>query len=114
MDELIANASVIIGAGAETSASILTAVTSLLIDHPDQLNKLTVEVRSAFRAESQITADAVSRLPFLVACIDEALRLFPQTGAPSLRLTDRNTTIAGIPVPQNVSWTQNIRCSWAG
>ncbi|KAI0451366.1 isotrichodermin C-15 hydroxylase [Xylaria acuta] len=101
IDELIANATAIIGAGAETTASILTAVTSLLIDNPDNLNKLTNEVRSSFSSQSQITADAVSRLPYLVACIDEALRLFPQTGAPSLRLTDRKTTIVGIPVPEN-------------
>ncbi|KAI3319555.1 isotrichodermin C-15 hydroxylase [Xylariaceae sp. AK1471] len=101
IDELIANATVIIGAGAETSASILTAVISLLIDHPDKLNKLAVEVRSTFASKGQITADAVSRLPFLVACIDEALRLFPQTGSPSLRLTDKSTTIVGIPVPEN-------------
>ncbi|KAI0114331.1 isotrichodermin C-15 hydroxylase [Nemania sp. FL0031] len=101
LDELISNATVIIGAGAETSASVLTAVTSLLIDHPDKLNKLAVEVRSTFTSQSQITAEAVSRLPYLVACIDEALRLFPQTGAPSLRLTDKRTTIVGIPVPEN-------------
>ncbi|KAI1125518.1 isotrichodermin C-15 hydroxylase [Nemania abortiva] len=101
IDELISNATVIIGAGAETSASILTAVTSLLIDHPDKLNKLVVEVRSTFTSQSQITAEAASRLPYLVACIDEALRLFPQTGTPSLRLTDKRTTIVGIPVPKD-------------
>ncbi|KAI0427719.1 isotrichodermin C-15 hydroxylase [Xylaria sp. FL1042] len=101
IDELISNATVIIGAGAETSASILTAVTSLLINHPDKLNKLVVEVRSAFTSHDSITAEAVSRLPYLVACIDEALRLFPQTGSPSLRLTDKRITVAGIPVPEN-------------
>ncbi|KAK5633795.1 hypothetical protein RRF57_009509 [Xylaria bambusicola] len=115
-DELIANATVIIGAGAETSvanledalsnsgrnsASILTAVTSLLIDHPEKSDKLAAEVRSAFASRDSITADAVSRLPYLVACIDETLRLFPQTGAPSLRLTDKRATIVGIPVPEN-------------
>ncbi|KAI0378844.1 isotrichodermin C-15 hydroxylase [Hypomontagnella monticulosa] len=101
MGDLIINTNVIVGAGAETSAGTLTAVTSLLIDNPDQHERLKSEVRSAFKDESKITADAVSRLPYLVACIDEALRLFPQTGSPSLRLTDRATTIAGISVPKN-------------
>ncbi|KAJ3578325.1 hypothetical protein NPX13_g2240 [Xylaria arbuscula] len=101
LDELISNATVIIGAGAETSASILTAVTSLLIDHPEKLDKLTAEVRSVFTSRESITAEAVTRLPYLVACIDEALRLFPQTGCPSLRLTDKKTTIVGVPVPEN-------------
>ncbi|KAI1824078.1 isotrichodermin C-15 hydroxylase [Xylaria intraflava] len=101
MDELIANSTVIIGAGAETSAGTLMAVTSLLIDHPDKLDKLAIEVRSRFQTGDQITAEAVLQLPYLAACIDEALRLFPQTGVASLRLTDKKTTIAGIPVPEN-------------
>ena len=108
MGDLIINTNVIVGAGAETSAGTLTAVTSLLIDNPDQHERLKLEVRSAFKDESEITADAVSRLPYLVACIDEALRLFPQTGSPSLRLTDRATTIAGISVPKNVSGLPQI------
>ncbi|KAI5861520.1 isotrichodermin C-15 hydroxylase [Durotheca rogersii] len=101
MSDLIINTNVIVGAGAETSAGALTAVASLLIDNPDRLAKLQSEVRSAFEDESQITAEAVSRLPYLVACLDEAMRLFPQTGSPSLRLTDRDTIIAGVHVPKN-------------
>ncbi|KAI1383740.1 isotrichodermin C-15 hydroxylase [Hypoxylon trugodes] len=101
MSELIVNTNVIVGAGAETSAGTLTAATSLLIDNPDKFEKLKAEVRSAFQDESQITASAVSRLPYLGACLDEALRLFPQTGSPSLRLTDKDTIIAGTPVPKN-------------
>ncbi|RYP54707.1 hypothetical protein DL768_000531 [Monosporascus sp. mg162] len=101
MDELLSNATVIVGAGAETSAGTLTAVTSLLIDSPEKLEKLTEEVRSAFQSESQITAQAVSRLPYLVACLDESLRLFPQSGSPSLRVADRDTVIGGVPVPKN-------------
>ncbi|KAI0005263.1 isotrichodermin C-15 hydroxylase [Xylariaceae sp. FL0662B] len=101
MDQLMSNAQVIIGAGAETSAGILTAVTSLLIDNPDTLGKLTSEVRTAFQREDHITAETVSRLPYLVACLDEALRLFPQTGSPSLRLTERDTVIAGVSVPKD-------------
>ncbi|RYP92324.1 hypothetical protein DL770_001526 [Monosporascus sp. CRB-9-2] len=101
MDELLSNATTIVGAGAETSAGALTAVTSLLIDSPEKLQRLTEEVRSAFQSESQITAEAVSRLPYLVACLDEALRLFPQTGSPSLRVADRDTVISGVAVPKN-------------
>ncbi|KAI1775808.1 isotrichodermin C-15 hydroxylase [Hypoxylon cercidicola] len=101
MSDLIINTNVIVGAGAETSAGTLTAVTAFLIDNPDKLEKLKTEVRSTFQDESQITADAVSRLPYLVACLDESLRLFPQTGSPSLRFTDKDTTIAGVPVPKD-------------
>jgi cytochrome P450 len=103
MDELLTNATTIVGAGSETSASILTAVTSFLVDKPEKQEKLAKEVRSAFTTGAEITADAVSRLPYLVACIDESMRLFPQTGSPSLRLTDRDTIISGVPVPKDVS-----------
>ncbi|KAI0122835.1 isotrichodermin C-15 hydroxylase [Xylariales sp. AK1849] len=108
MDELITNATAIVGAGAETSAGTLTALTSLLIDYPATLEKLTNEVRSAFQSPDQITADAVSQLPYLVGCVDEALRIWPITGGPSLRLTDKDTIISGIPVPKNTvvgMWT---------
>lgn len=90
------------------SASILTAVTSLPIDHPEKLDKLVAEVRSVFASRESITAEAVTRLPYLVACIDEALRLFPQTGSPSLRPTDKRTTIVGVPVPENVCISRNV------
>ncbi|KAI1329518.1 isotrichodermin C-15 hydroxylase [Xylariaceae sp. FL0255] len=100
-EELVANATVLIGAGAETSTSVLTGVTSLLLENPEKLKKLTIEVRSAFRSEKEITSEAVARLPFLVACLDETMRLFPQVGSPSLRLTDRPTIISGIPVPKD-------------
>lgn len=108
MSDLIINTNVIVGAGAETSAGTLTAATAFLVDNPDKLEKLKLEVRSAFQDESQITADAVSRLPYLVACLDESLRLFPQTGSPSLRFTDKDTTIAGVPVPKSVSQVFSI------
>lgn len=103
MDELLSNATTIVGAGSETSASTLTAVTSLLIDHPEKLEKLTREIRGAFQSGDQITAEAVTHSPYLVACIDESLRLFPQAGSPSLRVVDRDTIISGVPVPKNVS-----------
>ncbi|KAI0482079.1 isotrichodermin C-15 hydroxylase [Xylariaceae sp. FL0804] len=101
IEELITNAMVVIGAGAETSAGTLTAVTAFLIDNPDKLEKLASEVRSAFQEDKQITAVAASRLPYLVACIDEAMRLFPQTGAASLRCTEKDRLIAGVPVPKD-------------
>lgn len=101
MEDLLANAQVLIGAGAETTTGILMAVTTLLIDNPDKLAKLADEVRGAFSSEKLITGEAVSRLPYLLACIDEALRLCPQTGAPSMRMTDKQTTICGPPSPES-------------
>lgn len=106
LDELVVNAQVIIGAGSETTATTLAAVTSLLLDHPAALSRLQTEICNMFPTEHDITADAVSRsaMPFLNACIDEAMRLFPMTGAPSMRKTDRVTRIGSTVVPKDVSF----------
>jgi cytochrome P450 len=99
---MIQHASVFIGAGSETSAGILTAATSYLVDHPDKLAKLEQEIRSAFRGDAEVRHEEVSRLPYLVACLDETMRLYPQTGVPSLRVAG-NDVICGVKVPSGAS-----------
>lgn len=101
---MISHATVFIGAGSETTAGVLTAVTSFLLENPDKLERLKQEVRSAFKSQAEISLDTVnSRTPYLVACTEEALRLYPQTGVPSLRVTGAgNDVICGIPVPPKV------------
>jgi len=111
LDELVVNAQVIIGAGSETTATTLTAATSLLLDNPAALARLQREVRELFATEQDITADAVTKnAAYLNACIDETMRLFPVTGAPSMRKTDRVTTIGSTVVPKDTivgiwTWT---------
>lgn len=101
--DMISHATVFIGAGSETTAGVLTAVTSFLLENPDKLERLKQEVRGTFKSQAEISLDAVNgRLPYLVACTDEALRLYPQTGVPSLRITGENDIICGIPVPPRV------------
>ncbi|KAL2276001.1 hypothetical protein FJTKL_01403 [Diaporthe vaccinii] len=102
-NDMISHATVFIGAGSETTAGVLTAVTSFLLENPDKLERLKREVRSAFTSRAEISLDAVnSRLPYLIACTEEALRLYPQTGVPSLRISGDNDIICGIPVPPRV------------
>ncbi|KAI3394513.1 hypothetical protein diail_2602 [Diaporthe ilicicola] len=99
-NDMISHATVFIGAGSETTAGVLTAVTSFLLENPDKLDRLKQEVRSTFKSQNTISLDAVnSRLPYLAACTEEALRLYPQTGVPSLRISGENDIICGIPVP---------------
>lgn len=81
--ELIDNTSILIIAGSETTATILSAATWFLTQNPNSCAKLTHEIRSTFESRSQITFDAVNKLPYLLAFLNEALRLFPPapTGA---------------------------------
>ncbi|RGP74008.1 cytochrome p450 [Fusarium sporotrichioides] len=76
-EELASNAQVIILAGSETTATLLTATTYFLTTNPETLKKLSDEVRSSFKSESEIDMASVQRLPYMLAVLNEGLRLFP-------------------------------------
>lgn len=64
--------------GSETTATMLSGITYYLCKNPNVLTKLTTEIRKAYAFEPE----AVSQLPFqglpyLNACIEESLRIFP-------------------------------------
>jgi len=74
MEQIQANASLLILAGSETTATLLSGVTYFLLKQPDLFDKLSKEVRSSFRNSEEITLLSVSKLPYMLACISEALR----------------------------------------
>ncbi|KAF9880334.1 cytochrome p450 [Colletotrichum karsti] len=76
-DKLKANSSILIIGGSETTATLLSGVTYFLLTNPKALQKLTDEVRSSFKDESEIDFQSVSNLPYLLACLEEALRMYP-------------------------------------
>lgn len=75
--ELLANVSVLTNAGSETTATLLAAVTYLLLKNPMKRRKLREELQTAFHSGDQITCESTRQLPYLQACLEEALRLFP-------------------------------------
>ncbi|WAO92242.1 Hypothetical protein NCS54_00974100 [Fusarium falciforme] len=85
-DELASNAQLIVLAGSETTATLLSAATYYLTTHPDILTKLNDEVRSAFTTEDEIDMISVSKLPYMLAILNESLRMFPPVvnGVPRL------------------------------
>ncbi|KAH6612218.1 cytochrome P450 [Chaetomium sp. MPI-SDFR-AT-0129] len=78
-NHLQSNATLLAAAGSETTASLLSGVTYHILANPAVLARLTHEVRTAFTHSSDITIAAVSRLPYLLACLNEALRRHPPT-----------------------------------
>ncbi|VBB80867.1 Putative cytochrome P450 E-class, group I [Podospora comata] len=84
LQKLQANSAILIIGGSETTATLLSGVTFLLMTNLDALEKLTAEVRGAFKSEDEIDFMSVSNLPYLLACLDEALRMYPPvpTGLP--------------------------------
>ncbi|KAI8665637.1 hypothetical protein NCS56_01000100 [Fusarium sp. Ph1] len=75
--ELASNAQLIVLAGSETTATLLSAATYYLTTHPDILPKLNDEARSAFTAEDEIDMISVSKLPYMLVILNESLRMFP-------------------------------------
>lgn len=75
--ELNSHARTLINAGSETTATALSAATYFLSQNPEPLAKLTAEVRSAFSSEEEIDLLSVQHLSYMLAVLDEALRLYP-------------------------------------
>ena len=105
-NELVSNGVILILAGSETTATLLSGVTYWLLRTPDALRKVTGEVRSAFKSEDEINFNNTTmRLPYLRACLEEGLRRYPPVPSGLLRWTPPGgpTEIAGRLVPENVS-----------
>jgi cytochrome P450 len=77
VDEMGENANILIVAGSETTATLLSGVTFWLLKTPQAYQKLVAEIRGSFTREEEITLEAVSRLPYLLATLREALRIYP-------------------------------------
>lgn len=93
--EIYSNSGLLIGAGSETTATALSGAIFYLVNNPTVLEKLTAEIRGAFSTESDITINTVSRLPYLVAVMEEAMRLYSPVPASNVRVTERPTEIDG-------------------
>lgn len=104
LGKLVANANILVIAGSETTATLLSGVTYFLLKHPEVLSKLTHEVRSAFTTEGEINISAVSQLTYMSACLEETLRLYPPVAIGIPRVVPQGGgTISGHFVPENVS-----------
>lgn len=98
------NSSILIAAGSETTATLLSGATFLLLTHPETLSSLTEEIRSNFKSEDEINFSTVNDLPYLKACLDEALRLYPPTPGGLPRTVPKGgAVICGKHIPEDVS-----------
>jgi cytochrome P450 len=101
--EMTSNAGLFVFAGSETTATLLSGTTYYLLRNPEKMEKLVKEVRGAFKSEKDINFQSVSELKYLVACLEEGLRIYPPvpTGLPR-RVPKGGDTVAGKFVPEGV------------
>jgi hypothetical protein len=71
--------------------------------HPEIQAKLSQEVRSAFESADDITITSVQHLSYMLAVLDESMRVFPPvaSGLPRL-IAEGGGMVAGEYVPENV------------
>ncbi|KAF2195526.1 cytochrome P450 [Zopfia rhizophila CBS 207.26] len=103
LDELYANAFLIIIAGSETIATTISGITNRLVRNPEKLEMLAEEVRSRIEKEEDMTIAKLKELPYLSAVIWEGFRMCNPTPVGLPRLSPpEGGTVCGHWVPGNV------------
>jgi len=102
--EIMANSILIVGGGAETTSTCLSATLYHLCKTPRVMKKLREEIRSTFATSEDITIKACANMSYLKAAIDESLRIFPVASYITPRVTPgEGHTIDGEVIPAGVS-----------
>ncbi|USP73808.1 cytochrome p450 protein [Curvularia clavata] len=100
--EMDANSSLFMVAGTETTATILSGLTYLLLRNPEWMKKLEEEIRTQFKSADEMTMERLAALPYLGACIKESFRIYPSVPLSLPRQTPADgSTICGTYVPPN-------------
>lgn len=100
--EILNNSESLIVAGSETTATLLSGLTYYLVQNPQAMERLTEEIRTSFSSEEQITIRSTAPLPYLHACIEEGLRVYPPAAETPPRMSPGDY-IHGKYIPERVS-----------
>ncbi|KAF5236750.1 hypothetical protein FANTH_11157 [Fusarium anthophilum] len=102
--EILENASLLVAAGSETTATLLSGTTYYLLTNPDKYNILVNEIRSTFKSEDEITLPRINQLQYLLAVLNEGLRIYPPSASGLARITPAGgKSIEGYWIPENTS-----------
>ncbi|KAJ8117186.1 hypothetical protein OPT61_g1560 [Boeremia exigua] len=98
--QMDSNSMLFMAAGTETTATLLSGLTYLLLTNPNAMERLSNEIRSAFAGRKDMPMEVIAGLPYLGACLKEGLRLYPPVPTGMPHLTPINgSTICGQYVP---------------
>lgn len=84
--EMHVNSQLLMTAGTETTATLLSGLTYHLCRNPDKLKKLVNEIRGTFSHSDEMTTVTLPKLEYLHACLEEGLRIYPPVGVGLPRL----------------------------
>jgi cytochrome P450 len=101
--EMHSNGALFMLAGTETTATSLCGLTYYLLKNPTKLARLQKEIRATFSSLDDMHITELAQLPYLQACIDEGLRIYPPVSIGLHRNTPRGgAMVAGHWVPGGV------------
>lgn len=102
--EIEANARILIVAGSETTATLLSGLTFFLLTNRKHLENLTKLIRTTFQTPDDITALALYKIDYLSCIIDESFRLYPPVPLSLRRVTTKGGSfICGNVIPENTT-----------
>ncbi|XP_058425191.1 cytochrome P450 3A12-like [Diceros bicornis minor] len=97
--ELVAQSTIFIFAGYETTSSSLSFLMYLLATHPDVQQKLQEEIDATFPNKAPPTYDALVQMEYLDMVLNESLRLFPIVSRLQ-RVCKKDVEINGVFIPK--------------
>lgn len=101
VDEMRANGMIFMVGGTETTATVLSGLTYLLLTNPDKFQKVIEEVRAL--REDQLNLETLPHMEYLSACFEEALRCYPPVPTGTWReAPEGGNNICGDWVPSKV------------
>lgn len=111
--DIILNAPSVVTAGSETTATTMAGLTFHLglKKYRPVYETLVNEIRGAFKSESEIDMKSTARLPYLMATIDETLRLYPPAAQTPPRVSP-GAELEGEHIPKGVSRQFPPRHGW--
>ncbi|KAK3693167.1 cytochrome P450 [Podospora appendiculata] len=99
-EEIVQNMRLVVLAGSETTATVLSGAVFFLARHKEVQRKLAREVRERFKREDEIDMLSVQGLTYMLAVLDETMRMFPPVPASMPRTCQPGgDMICGQPVP---------------
>ncbi|CAI7589384.1 unnamed protein product [Penicillium glandicola] len=104
--EIHSNGFILIVAGSETSATLLSGCIFYLCTAPHVMSQLVTEIRSAFKQHSDMTFRAVEELKYMNAVIEESLRVYPPFVTSLSRLVPKGGAVVNghfLPEDTNVA-----------
>jgi cytochrome P450 len=100
IEEMKSNASHLVLAGSETTATLLSGVLYHLLRNPEVMDKLVNEIRTTFRSSEAIDLFSVGDLKYSEAVLSETMRIYPPVPSMFPRIVpEGGDTVEGRYVP---------------